>query len=299
MAHHLLRRSLLQALALLSLLTPAIHPQYAHVRPAAFILPTYSTRQSSTDLEITNLPNKPTQYLHYADLLHLPQTTTTLTNDPDFPNLTLHISGVSLETLLQALNVPPSLDLVDALCTDRYRAHYPAEYIHQHHPILALRIDTQTTAAWAAQTHQYDPGPYFITYDHFTPAFHALSHADQPQVPDNITRLNLSTTAATYAPITPPIPHPPGSAIDIGFTIAKQNCLRCHNAGPYGGTKSGRDWRTLSTWAREQPGYFARYIANPQAIEPHAHMPPNPQYDPATLAALTAYFKSFHPEPSR
>ena len=49
----------------------------------------------------------------------------------------------------------------------------------------------------------------------------------------------------------------------------------------------------LSTWAREQPAFFAGYIHNPKATEPHAHMPANQEYDAATLAALTAYFRTF------
>jgi hypothetical protein len=57
-----------------------------------------------------------------------------------------------------------------------------------------------------------------------------------------------------------------------GFSIAKQNCLRCHFMNGVGGTKSGRDWRSLGTWASEQPKFFERCVRDPQAVDPHAHM---------------------------
>ena len=70
----------------------------------------------------------------------------------------------------------------------------------------------------------------------------------------------------------------------------------CHFMNGVGGTKSGRDWRSLGTWASEQPKFFERYVRDPQAVEPHAHMEGNPTYDAATLNALTAYFRTFSEE---
>jgi mono/diheme cytochrome c family protein len=104
--------------------------------------------------------------------------------------------------------------------------------------------------------------------------------------------LNSTTTAATFGSISPPAGFAPNSPEQEGFTIAKQNCLRCHNQGQYGGKQSGPDWTMLSVWADKQPTYFASYIKNPQAFNANARIPGNPQYDTATLNAITAYFKS-------
>jgi hypothetical protein len=41
------------------------------------------------------------------------------------------------------------------------------------------------------------------------------------------------------------------------------------------------------------PKDFAAYVHNPRTANPKAQMPGNPQYDDATLAALTAYFRTF------
>jgi mono/diheme cytochrome c family protein len=259
-------------------------------------LPIAPTRHSPDDLELTGLIATP-GFISYATLSTLPQITTPVRNDSNFAGQSIRVTGIPLEALAKALGAAPNSDLIDALCTDRYRAHYPAAYIARHHPILALKIDGERIEAWAARTHSYDPGPYFITHAHFVPGPKILAHDEEPQIPDNITRLNFTTAAATFGPLTPHGgSYAPDSPELQGFAIAKQNCLRCHSLGPVGGTKSGRDWLSLSTWAREQPAYFARYVHDPTAVETHAHMPPNPTYDAATLAALTAYFRTFTEE---
>ena len=257
----------------------------------------HSNRQSPSDLEITGMVQgvaaNSAGYIRYADLARMPQVAAVIDDDQDYPGVTMHASGVYLDTLAKAIGASPSSDLIDALCTDRYRSHYPADAIAAHHPILVLKIDGMRASAWAAHAHQYDPGPYLVLYERFVPAFHVLSHVDRPQLPTNVVRLNFSTTAATFGAIAPHGSFAPDSPEQQGFVIAKQNCLRCHSQGPYGGTKSGRTWTALSTWAREQPAFFAGYIHNPKATEPHAHMPANQEYDAATLAALTAYFRTF------
>lgn len=257
-------------------------------------------RHAADDLEVTGLVAglRPggVGYVSYDDLAKLPLVTTTIQNDSNFadqPSRGVKITGIPLDQLAKALGAMPESDLIDALCTDRYRSHYPADYIVAHHPIFALRINGVRPARWAAQTHEYDPGPYFITHANYVPRYKVLSHEEQPQIPDNIQRLNFSTVAATYGPITPRGNIAPDSSVARGFTIARQNCLRCHYLNSVGGTKSGVEWRALSVWAREQPEFFARYIHNPQAVDEKSHMEGSPNYDAATLDALTAYFQTF------
>jgi hypothetical protein len=283
------------------LLAGAALPFVAPLQAQKSIL--HTTRASASDLEITGLVEglAPGQsaYIRYADLLRLPQTRATVTDNPDYPGPPLHVSGVSFEALAAAIHPLPQSDLIDATCTDRYRSHFPAEYIAQHHPILVLTVDGKPLGAWAKAAHQYDPSPYVVMYRGFVPSFRVLSHADKPQLPDNLIRIDFSTQAATFGAITPHGPHPPGSQVEIGFTIAKQNCLRCHFMGPYGGTKSGHAWQSLAQWAHDEPKYFQAYIHNPKSIDPHANMEPQPEYDGPTLAALTAYFRTFAEEKSK
>jgi mono/diheme cytochrome c family protein len=236
-------------------------------------------------------------YLSYADLTTLPQIEATVADDPDYPGVAMHVSGVYLATLAAAIGGSSSFDLIDTLCTDGYRSHFPADYIAAHHPILVLKIDGMTPSQWAAQERQDDPGPYLVVYQHFVPAFHVLAHADRPQLPTNVVRLNFSTAAATFGAIAPRGRFAADSPERQGFAIAKQNCLRCHSQGPYGGTKSSLNWDALSTWAREEPTFFAKYIHGPRGFESDARMPGNPEYNAATLAALTAYFRTFTARP--
>lgn len=246
---------------------------------------------------VTGLAAGQIGYVRHAEIAALPATAANIRGDENFSAVSkstdVRITGVFLQTLAQALDASPNSDLIDATCTDGYRAHYPASYISAHHPILTLEMNHLLTSVWAAQQHQQDPGPYFITHEDFTPSFKVLAHEDEPQVPTNVVRLNFSTTAATYGAIAPRGSFPPASPEQQGFIIARQNCLRCHNQGLYGGTKSGRNWTVLSTWAREQPAHFAGYVSNPKSYDPQASMPPNPEYDAATLTALTAYFTTF------
>jgi cytochrome c2 len=289
----------LQSLPLLLLAGAALLAPTTAPPPKSLL---HTTRQAASDLEITGLVDglAPGQsaYIRYADQLHLPQTQATVSDDPDYPG-TLRVTGVLLETLAAAIHPLPASDLIDATCSDRYRSHFPRQYIAQHHPILVLTIDGKPLAAWAHAAHQYDPSPYVVMYANFTPSFRLLSHTDKPQLPDNLIRLNFSTQAATFGAITPHGPHPPGSPAEIGFIIAKQNCLRCHFMGQYGGTKSGHSWQSLGQWASDEPKYFQAYIHNPKAIDPHANMEPQPEYDAQTLAALTAYFRTFAEEKSK
>jgi hypothetical protein len=264
-----------------------------------------STRHAADDLEVTGmiagLPAGAVGYVSYAELAALPAIATAIQNDSNFADQAsrgIKITVIPLDQLAKALGALPKSDLIDALCSDRYRSHYPADYIAAHHPIFALKINGERPGKWAAQTHEYDPGPYFITHANYVPRYKVLSHSEQPQIPDNVMRLNFSTTAATYGPIAPRGDFPPDSPVAQGFIIANQNCLRCHFTNEVGGTKSGLDWRSLSTWAREQPKFFERYVHDPQSVEPHAHMEGNPTYDAATLNAITAYFRTFAEEKS-
>ncbi len=270
----------------------------------------HKSRVADSDLEVTGLiPGlSPGQsgYVRYADLLKLPHIVFPLQETGDFPGLEpdqrIQIAGVYLDSISHDLGVLPASDLIDATCQDEYRAHYPSGYITAHHPVLALTIDQLSTSAWALKTKQTDLGPYFITHVRFTPSFKLLSHSDQPQLPINVVRLNFTTTAATFGSISPPAGFAPNSPEQEGFTIAKQNCLRCHNQDQYGGKQSGRDWTMLSVLAYKQPTYFASYVKNPQAFNANARMSGNLQYDTATLDAITAYFKSLanqDPSPDR
>ena len=107
-----------------------------------------------------------------------------------------------------------------------------------------------------------------------------------------------SAEKTVFGAIAPRGPQAQDREVKDGLRIAEENCFRCHNAGREGGQKSGRSWESLSVIAAASPKDFSAYIRAPLAKNPHAQMPGNPQYDDATLAALTAYFRTFS-EPAK
>jgi hypothetical protein len=125
---------------------PALHsacnPKSAG--PAVVVPVLRSARLSRLDLEVggelSGLPPGTTRYISRDALLTLPQTTFTVTDDPNFTGST-QVSGVLLEELFQHLGAARNADFIVAICHDQYHANYPGAYIAAHHPLLVLAID--------------------------------------------------------------------------------------------------------------------------------------------------------------
>ncbi len=136
-------------------------------------------------------------------------------------------------------------------------------------------------------------GPYMISHRKFLPSFKVSAYGDEVQIPWGVVRLEFRDESTVFEAIKPRGPGADDEAVQHGYWIARQNCFRCHNNGKEGGTKAGRPWLVLSAWATASPDYFAAYVRNPQAKNPHAQMPGNPGYNNKIIAALTAYFRTF------
>jgi mono/diheme cytochrome c family protein len=256
------------------------------------------TRGAPDDLEIefTGSPAAGVRFVGLRDLLALPQTTATVFKDENLFRLPpggVTIQGVALDALAAELGVTEKDYLIEAICNDQYAAPFPTEYIQAHKPILVLRVNGLSPRVWAMQTGHYDPGDYLVAYDHFVPAFRALSHEDRQQVPSWIVRLKFDATADVMATIAPRGRDATDAKVIAAGRIAQQNCLRCHNSGTYGGTKAQRSWATLGSVAARDPVRFAAYVHTPKNVNSRAKMPPNPQYDEETRAELARYFAAF------
>lgn len=255
-------------------------------------------RQLASDLEIggalAGLPAGSVRYLSRDKLLALPQVNFTATGDTNFTGPT-GIRGVALEELVRHLAASPNSDMAVAICDDEYRAGYPRDYLAAHHPVLVLEVNGKPPSGWPkdSQEHKWDMGPYMISNPKFTPGFKVLSHVDEAQIPWGVVRIEFRDEKTVFGAIAPRGPSANDPRVRDGFRIAGQNCFRCHDAGIEGGRKSGRPWDLLGARAAASPGEFAAYIRAPQTINPKAQMPGNPQYDDATLSALTAYFRTF------
>jgi mono/diheme cytochrome c family protein len=279
-------------------LTSKALPQTESVGPVSVAAELHEARVSPSDLEVggelAGLPPRTTRYITREDLLGLPQASYTVTDDTNFAGPT-RVSGVLLEELIRHLGAAPESDLLIAICDDLYRANYPRAYMLAHHPLLVLTVNGQPPASWPkdSEGHGFDMGPYMISHPKFTPGFKILSHADEPQIPWGVVRLEFRDEKAVFGAIAPRGPHAADTPVQAGYRIAQQNCFRCHNFGSEGGQKANRSWQNLSAWATASPEYFAAYVRNPVAKNPHAQMPGNRAYDDSTLQALDAYFQTF------
>lgn len=251
-------------------------------------------RTSPQDLEITGdvpgLAPGSSQFVRYADLAALPQVSYTVKDDTNFDG-PVQLSGVPLDEILAALGfsgIPKQL--IAAASADGYEGHYTVEYRAEHHPFLVLKMAGKEPAAWPKDPAGAPYAPYFISHERFTPLFHVLAQPDLAQVPENVVKLHFYDEAAVLGQLKPPVKA--GVAAMKGYRIVLQNCLRCHSSGSIGGNKSPFAWPQLSLIAQGNAAAFGKYIVQPNRVNPEATMPPNPQFDPATVAALTAYFQS-------
>lgn len=255
-------------------------------------------RSSPQDLEISgDLPGLPagaTRFVRYTDLSRLEQVTWTVRDDENFEHA-VQLSGVPLDALVAALGINSGRQLIAASADDGLEAHYTAEYRAAHHPFLVLHIAGQEPAHWPKGPEGEHYGPYMIAEPAFTPAFHVLAHKDLAQTPYAVKGLRFLDEAAVLKQLLPPGAMAPGAPAMQGYRIAQQNCLRCHRSGDVGGTKSPFGWPQMALIAKGNPAAFGKYVVRPNSVNPEANMPANPDYDAATIAALTAYFQSFAP----
>jgi len=244
--------------------------------------------------ELAGLPAGAVRYVRYEDLLALPQEAFTISDDTNFKGKT-EISGVALTELAKLIGQAAHSDLIVAICYDKYRSNYSSAYLAAHHPILVLKINGKPRDEWPLSEDGGPLGPYLISHPTFQPSFSILSHKDEAQIPFGVTRLEFRTQSQVFGTILPEGKWATDSPVWQGYLIAREDCFRCHGLYGEGGDRASRSWLVLAAWAATDPTRFEQYIHNPQSIQASAKMPAHGDYDQATLAALTAYFKTFVP----
>jgi hypothetical protein len=252
----------------------------------------HAARQAPADLEVGGAISGAGQFISYQDLLQLPQVTFMTSNDSNFPT-PAQVSGVALDQVRRLLGA--DVDMVVAICKDGYRSNYPASYVAAHHPVLVLTVNGKSQQSWPKAENGAELGPYVIANPSFTPSFKVLSHSDEAQIPFQVVRLDFRNEREVFGAIAPYGNFAPGSPVMDGYRIAQQNCYRCHNMGAEGGHMASLAWPVLAAMAKGSPEFFANYVRNPQALNPHSKMAASPGYDDQTIAALRAYFVTFAP----
>lgn len=264
-------------------------------RPADAIW--HRTRTSPLDLELggdlVGLSAGAKRYVSRQDLLALPQVSFTVTDDLNFDGST-PVRGVELELLARTFAAEGEKAFAVATCTDLFRAHYPEAYVHAHRPLLVLEINGQGPDAWPKSKEGLPMGPYVISHPHFTPSFKTLSQEDEAQIPWGVLRLEFQNEKKFLDRIAPVGPTSGEPAVQAGYRIAQQICSHCHSASAER-QKGTLTWAAIGMLAASAPSQFAAYVRNPRSKAQYAEMPAYPNYDDATLQALTSYFRSFAP----
>jgi cytochrome c2 len=206
-------------------------------------------------------------------------------------------SSAPLAAILHAQRAPAG-DVVLAICSDKYRAHYTHEYMARHEPVLVMEISGKPPSGWPKDSggHGADMGPYMISHAKFAASFKVLSHTEEPQIPWGVVRLDFRSEKAVFGAIALRGPHANDPEVRAGYKIAELNCFRCHESGDEGGEKSGMPWDAISTIAKISPDFFTEYVRDPKSKNAGTQMAASPQYDGTTMHALIAYFRTFSQE---
>jgi|SRR3984957_9551828 cytochrome c2 len=250
----------------------------------------HAARTLPTDLELTGdlagFPRGETRYLTRDDLVGISQPMTISPDDGNF-KAAAEVRAIPLEVFARDLGIP-STDMLIADCKDKYEAHYTRQYLARYHPVLI----TELNGAPLKESKDDDYGPYMIAHVNFKMASKAPALNDEPQIPWGVVRLQFRDEGATLSPIKPRIANLDKA---VGYGVAEENCLRCHNVGDVGGLKSGVNWAVLGALAANSPDFFAAYVRDPKSKNPNTQMAASPEYDDATMTALIAYFRKFAP----
>ena len=254
------------------------------------------SRHAPDDLEIAGsidgVQPGQTRFVSYASLLSLPQKTYIVSDDPNFGQ-TVTISGVPLAKLPAWLGAKTVSAMIIAICDDQYAAHYPASYVSAHQPLLVLKVNGKPPEHWPLGVDRMPMGPYMVSHPSFKSSFRVLSHEDESQVPWGVVRLEIRQEPTVYASIEPRGVFAGNTSVQQGYTIARQNCFRCHSRSGEGGRKSTLLWGNLAEESRANPTRFDAYVRDPKKLNARSQMASSPQYDDATLDALRQYFATF------
>jgi len=256
------------------------------------------TRSSELDLEVggesAGLPAGAVRYVTREVLKAMPQVSYRVTDDANFDGA-VQISGVELEVLAQKLGAGGEKAVIVAVCGDLYRAHYPRAYVEAHRPVLVLEINGKAPAGWPKRKESagMGMGPYLISHAQFTPSFKILGNEEEAQIPWGVVRLEFRDEETVFAGIAPRGANADDPKEQVGYGIARQNCLRCHGPASYGRLKGQLNWAGIAFFVDASPKDFAAYVRNPKSVVKTAEMPGNPGYDDATVEALIAYFRTF------
>ncbi len=276
----------MKALRLASLLLLGL---VASARPLELL----DERSSEGDLEVVGefSGGRTNGFIARTQLLALPSVTVTNQHDIELQRRLVY-TGIPLDDLFGQLPLPPGIDVVTAVCRDKYAAVYPKDYRQRHQPLLVLKLEGKDYANWPSTPSGARMAPFYISYGHFeaAPDRTAAGVEEEARIPFAVVTLRFGRYADTLGRLQ--VADAMGATRD-GETIALEKCLACHFAGNTGGRMSGKPWLVLAAWAKAEPELFQKYVRNPRQVEPTSRMPGFPNYQTPALGSLQKYFSAY------
>lgn len=250
-------------------------------------------RSTEGDLEVVGefSGGRTNGFIARTQLLALPLVTVTNRHDIELQRPVVY-TAVALDDLFGALSLPNDIDVVTAICRDKYAAAYPRDYRQRHQPLLVLKLDGKDYLDWPSAPSGTRMAPFYISYGKFEadPKLMAAGVEEEARIPFAVVTLRFARYAESLGRLQ--VAKVAGAAID-GQTIALNQCLACHFSGNTGGRLSGKPWLVLAAWAKAEPDLFQKYVRNPRQVEPTSRMPGFPNYQAPALSSLQKYFSAY------
>jgi mono/diheme cytochrome c family protein len=250
-------------------------------------------RSTEGDLEVVGefTGGRTNGFIARAQLLTLPLVIVTNQHDLELQRRLVY-TGIPLNDLFGQLPLAPGLDVVTAVCQDKYAAVYPSDYRQRHQPLLVLKLDGKDYADWPTAPSGARMSPFYISYGKFVADSKrtAAGVEEEARIPFAVAKLRFARFADTLGQLQ--VANAAEAARD-GETIALGKCLACHFSGNTGGRLSGKPWLVLAAWAKAEPDLFQKYIRNPRQVEPTSRMPGFPDFQPPALNSLQKYFSAY------
>jgi mono/diheme cytochrome c family protein len=165
---------------------------------------------------------------------------------------------------------------------DGYAVPIPSAMIAERGAYLAI-ADSDVSGWEPFGTQHLNPGPFYMVWREP----HQQHSKDYPR-PYQIASIELTTFERLYGHMVP-IGEAPESAAMRGFTLFRENCVRCHAINREGG-RVGPELNVPQSIVEYRPAAQIRaYIHNPRAFR-YGMMPAFEQLTDSDLDALLGYF---------
>ncbi|MEM9160363.1 MAG: hypothetical protein AAGB46_15060 [Verrucomicrobiota bacterium] len=199
-----------------------------------------------------------------------------------------------LESLIDALGLPPEKDGIVLECTDRWESFMELSYVAKKNPLLLVYYNGEdpTAGNWPIFGGDIEPlAPFYVfiegDYSGFaeSPAFGMISATQ-------MSGIRAVNTEIRYRPFFGAPMDQLSELAQEGRSLFLQRCNNCHQGpGETGGNTSQRPFQILQLHASFNEAHLRKVVTNPKEVFPETIMPPHPDFEDSHFEQLIAYLK--------